>query len=100
LIAELHAPRIYNTVPGHAEFGEAHYGFGSNNHRGDQVVWHSGGWPGWGSLMTLIADFGIGVAVLTNLGAGEVPQTLTWHIADRLQAASRRLAPALPRAAR
>jgi hypothetical protein len=23
LIAELHAPRIYNTVPGHAEFGEA-----------------------------------------------------------------------------
>jgi hypothetical protein len=64
------------------------------------VVWHSGGWPGWGSLMTLIADFGIGVAVLTNRDAGEVPQTLTWHIADRMQAASRRLAPTLLRAAR
>ena len=30
LIGELHAPRVYNTAPGHAEFGEAHYGLGSS----------------------------------------------------------------------
>ena len=28
LIGELHAPRVYNTTSGHAEFGEAHYGLG------------------------------------------------------------------------
>ena len=35
--------------------------------------------------MTLVPDFGIGVAVLTNRSPSEVPQTLTWHIIDRLR---------------
>jgi CubicO group peptidase (beta-lactamase class C family) len=56
LIGELHAPRVYNTSPSYAEFGEAHYGLGfqSNSYRGDRVVFHGGGWPGWGTLMTLV----------------------------------------------
>jgi len=87
LIGELHAPRVYNTVPGFAEFGEAHYGLGfqSQSYRGDRLVSHGGGWPGWGTLMTLVPDFGIGVAVLTNRSPSEVPTTLTWHIIDRLR---------------
>ena len=87
LIGELHAPRVYNTVPGFAEFGEAHYGLGfqSLSYRGDRLVSHGGGWPGWGTLMTLVPDFGIGVAVLTNRSPSEVPQTLTWYIIDRLR---------------
>ena len=35
--------------------------------------------------MTLVPDFGIGVAVLTNRSPSEVPQTLTWYIIDRLR---------------
>jgi hypothetical protein len=35
--------------------------------------------------MTLVPDFGIGVAVLTNLSPSEVLQTLTWYISDRLR---------------
>ena len=87
LIGELHAPRVYNTVPGFAEFGEAHYGLGfqSLSYRGDRLVSHGGGWPGWGTLMTLVPDFGIGVAVFTNRSPSEVPQTLTWYIIDRLR---------------
>ena len=87
LIGELHAPRVYNTVPGFAEFGEAHYGLGfqSQSYRGDRLVSHGGGWPGWGTLMTLVPDFGIGVAVFTNRSPSEVPQTLTWYIIDRLR---------------
>ena len=87
LIGELHAPRVYNTSPGYAEFGEAHYGLGfqCQSYRGDRLVAHSGGWPGWGTLMTLVPDFGIGVAVLTNRSPSEVPQTLTWYIIDRLR---------------
>ena len=87
LIGELHAPRVYNTVPGFAEFGDAHYGLGFQSliYRGDRLVSHGGGWPGWGTLMTLVPDFGIGVAVLTNRSPSEVPQTLTWYIIDRLR---------------
>lgn len=87
LIDELHAPRVYNTSRGQAEFGEAHYGLGfqSNSYRGDRIVFHGGGWPGWGTLMTLVPDFGIGVAVFTNRSPSEVPSTLTWYIIDRLR---------------
>ena len=87
LMSELHAPRIYNTSPGHAEFGEAHYGLGfqSNIYRGDRLVSHGGGWIGWGTLMTLVPDFGIGVAVFTNRSPSQVPETLTWYIIDRLR---------------
>ena len=35
--------------------------------------------------MTLVPDFGIGVAVLTNRSPSEVPTTLTWYIIDRLR---------------
>jgi CubicO group peptidase (beta-lactamase class C family) len=87
LIGELHAPRVYNTAPGRAEFGEAHYGLGFqlNSYRGDRIVFHGGGWPGWGTLMTLLPDFGIGVAVFSNRSPSEVPSTLTWYIIDRLR---------------
>ena len=87
LITELHAPRIRDTIPGFEEFGEQHYGLGFRSliYRGDRVVMHGGGWPGWGTLMTLLPDFNIGVAVFTNRSPSEVPQTLTWYIVDRLR---------------
>jgi CubicO group peptidase (beta-lactamase class C family) len=87
LIGEPHAPRIYNTVPGFAEFGEAHYGLGfqCQSYRGDRLVFHGGGWVVWGTLMTLVPDFGIGVAVFANRSPSEVPATLTWYVIDRLR---------------
>jgi CubicO group peptidase (beta-lactamase class C family) len=87
LIGELHAPRVYNTVPDFAEFGEAHYGFGfqCQSYRGDRLVLHGGGWIGWSTLMTLVPDFGIGIAVFTNRSPSEVPATLTWYVIDRLR---------------
>lgn len=87
LIDALHAPRVYYTQPEFAEFGAAHYGLGfrCQSYRGDRLVWHGGGWTGWGALMTLVPDFGIGVAVLTNRSPSEVLTTLTWYIIDRLR---------------
>jgi CubicO group peptidase (beta-lactamase class C family) len=87
LIGELHAPRVYNTLPGYAEFGEAHYGLGfqCNSYRGDRLVEHGGGWTGWNTQMTLLPDFGIGVAVFTNRSPNQVPWTLTLHVIDRLR---------------
>jgi len=87
LIDALHAPRVHYTEPRSAEFGEAHYGLGfrCQSYRGDRLVFHGGGWPGWGTQMTLVPDFGIGVAVLTNRSPSEVTTTLTWHVIDRLR---------------
>jgi CubicO group peptidase (beta-lactamase class C family) len=87
LIDALHAPRLYDTPAGFAEFGDAHYGLGfrCQSYRGDRLVFHGGGWPGWGTLMTLVPDFGIGIAVLTNRSPSEVPATLTWYVIDPLR---------------
>jgi CubicO group peptidase (beta-lactamase class C family) len=87
LVGELHASRVYIAAPGEAEFGEAHYGLGfnTNAYHGDRLVRHGGGWPGWGTQMTLLPDHGIGVAVLTNRSPSEVTSTLTWYILDRLR---------------
>ena len=88
LIDALHAPRVlYHTQPEFAELGAAHYGLGfrCQSYRGDRLVWHGGGLVGWGARMTLVPDFGIGVAVLTNRSPSEVLTTLTWYIIDRLR---------------
>ena len=87
LIAELHAPRIYTGSSSEAEFGEQHYGFGfqTASYRGDRLVSHGGGGPGWNTLMTLMPDFDLGVAVFTNRSPNMAPQILTWYIADRLR---------------
>ena len=87
LIAELHAPRVYYPEPGFAEFGAEHYGLGFRCHsyRGDRLLGHGGGWIGWGTLMTLVPDFGIGVAVFTNRSQSEVAPILTWYVIDRLR---------------
>jgi CubicO group peptidase (beta-lactamase class C family) len=88
LIRELHAPRVY--LPSQspfAEFGEGHYGLGFQciGYRGDRLVWHGGGWPGWNTQMTLLPDFGIGIAVFTNRSPNGVTEALTYHIIDRLR---------------
>jgi CubicO group peptidase (beta-lactamase class C family) len=87
LIDALHAPRVYDSQPEFAELGAAHYGLGfrCQGYRGDRLVYHGGGWPGWGTLMTLVPDADIGVAVMTNRSPSEVLRTLTWYIIDRLR---------------
>jgi hypothetical protein len=87
LIDELHAPLVYNPEPGSPEFGEAHYGLGfrCQSYRGDRLVLHGGGWLGWGALMTLVPEFGIGVVVLTIRSPSQVPTTLTSCVIDRLR---------------
>jgi CubicO group peptidase (beta-lactamase class C family) len=90
LIGELHVPRVY--IPSQslfAEFGDAHYGLGFQciSYRGDRL--DGGGWPGWNTQMTLVPDFGIGVAVFTNRSPNAVTETLTYYIIDGCVAASR-----------
>jgi hypothetical protein len=88
LIEELHAPRVY--IPPQSpypEFEGGHYGLGfqSIRYRGDRMVWHGGGWPGWNTQMTLLPDFSLGVAVFTNRSPNGVTEALTYFIVDRLR---------------
>ena len=88
LIKELQAPRVYIPPQSpYAEFGQAHCGLGfqSVDYRGDRLVWHGGGWPGWNAQMTLLPDFGIGIAVFTNRSPNGVTEALTYEIIDRLR---------------
>jgi len=85
LIQELQTPRVHISAPEFAEYGDTHYGLGFRLHsyRGERVVWHGGGWIGWGTLMTMLPDRGVGVAVFTNRSPSAVPEILATHVFDR-----------------
>jgi CubicO group peptidase (beta-lactamase class C family) len=84
LIREMQAPRVFAGAPEFREFGPSHYGlgFGSFTYRGERIVGHSGGWLGWSTLMRLMPERNIGVAVFTNTGGNPVPAILINRILD------------------
>jgi CubicO group peptidase (beta-lactamase class C family) len=86
LIQELQTPRVHVAASEFAEYGESHYGLGLRSHwyRGERVVWHGGGWIGWGTLMTMLPDRGVGVAVFTNRNPSAVPEILANYVFDRV----------------
>src|SRR6516164_8594811 len=67
-------------------YGDVHYGLGFRSHRyrGERVVWHSGGHIGWSTLMTMLPDRGVGVAVFTNRDPNPVTEILANHVFDRV----------------
>ena len=66
----------------------AHYGLGfrSSSYRGERMVGHSGGWLGWSTLMRLVPERKLGIAVFTNTGGNPLPAILINRIHDHLAA--------------
>jgi hypothetical protein len=64
-----------------------HYGLGFRSHRyrGERVVWHAGGFTGTNTLMMLLPDRGVGVALLANNGMTPLfaPHILANYVFDR-----------------
>jgi len=85
LIRELQTPRVHVSAPEFAEYGDTHYGLGLRLHsyRGERVVWHGGGWSGWSTLMKMLPDRGVGVAIFTNRSQSAVPEILANYVFDR-----------------
>ena len=85
LLRQLQTPRVHVSAPEFAEYSDVHYGLGFRTHsyRGERVVWHGGGWSGWSTLMTMLPDRGVGVAVFTNRSQSMVPEILANYIFDR-----------------
>src|SRR5207253_1903763 len=85
LIRELQTPRVHVGTSEFTEIGDSHYGLGfaSHSYRGERVVSHGGGWIGWGTLMTMLPERAIGVAVFTNRDGSPVPDILANFVFDR-----------------
>jgi hypothetical protein len=88
LIQELQKPRVHVGAPEFAEYSDVHYGLGFRSHRyrGERVVWHGGGFTGTNTLMMMLPDRGVGVAVLANNGMTPLftPHILANHVFDRV----------------
>jgi CubicO group peptidase (beta-lactamase class C family) len=82
----LYEPRVYAGKSQFGEIGESHYGLGlaTHSYRGERVVSHSGGWIGWGTLMSLVPERRCGVTVLTNRAGSAVTDIVTNAIFDHL----------------
>lgn len=53
-----------------------------SDYRGRRLVWHTGGWPGMVSRVTLVPDAGVGVVVLTNAEVGHAFNAITLGALD------------------
>lgn len=63
-------------------------GFVTRDYRGRKMVYHTGGLPGYVSMVTLIPELELGVVVLTNQESGNAFQFLTYRILDHFLGAA------------
>jgi CubicO group peptidase (beta-lactamase class C family) len=88
LIQELQKPRVYVGAPEFAEYSDVLYGLGFRSHRyrGERVVWHGGGFTGTNTLMMMLPDRGVGVAVLADNGMVPLfaPHIVANYVFDRV----------------
>lgn len=62
-INEPSVPELKAAKPNFSGYGE---GWFVSDYRGHKLVWHTGGWPGMVSRVTLVPDLKLGVVVLTS----------------------------------
>ena len=72
-------PELAPLVPDFYGYGE---GWFLSDYRGDKLVWHTGGWPGMVSRITLVPKLHLGVVVLTNAESGAAFNAVTYRVLD------------------
>ena len=78
-IAPPSVPELAEAVPNFAGYGE---GWSLSNYQGHKLVWHTGGWPGMVSRLTLVPELNVGVVVLTNQESGAAFNAITMRVLD------------------
>ena len=68
-------------TPNYQGYGE---GWNLADYRGHKLVWHTGGWPGMVSRITMLPEQGIGVIVLTNAELGVAFNAVTMRALDAM----------------
>ena len=80
-IAEPPVPELAGMKPNFQGYGA---GWQLSDYRGTKLVWHTGGWPGQVSRVTLVPDKKIGIVVLTNAEVGAAFQAVTYRALDAM----------------
>lgn len=78
-IAPPSVPELAEAVPNFAGYGE---GWSLSDYQGHKLVWHTGGWPGMVSRLTLVPELNVGVVVLTNQESGAAFNAITMRVLD------------------
>ncbi len=78
-IPEPAVPELAAAKPDFAGYGE---GWSLSSYRGQRLVWHTGGWPGMVSRLTLLPAHKLGVVVLTNQEVGAAFNAITLQVLD------------------
>ncbi|SEV88635.1 serine hydrolase [Luteibacter sp. 329MFSha] len=78
-IPEPSVPELAPAKPNFSGYGE---GWFVSDYRGHKLVWHTGGWPGMVSRLTMVPDLKLGVVVLTNQESGAAFQAVTMRALD------------------
>jgi len=74
-------PELAPARPNFAGYGE---GWSLSDYRGQKLVWHTGGWPGQVSRLTLVPEQNLGVVVLTNQESGAAFNAITMSVLDAM----------------
>jgi CubicO group peptidase (beta-lactamase class C family) len=72
-------PELAAATPQFSGYGEA---WSVSDYRGRKLVWHTGGWPGMVSRLTLVPELGLGVVVLTSQEVGAAFNAVTMQVLD------------------
>ncbi|WP_123769413.1 serine hydrolase [Vulcaniibacterium tengchongense] len=78
-VPEPAVPELAPARPNFLGYGE---GWQLSDYRGAKLVWHTGGWPGMVSRVTLVPERGLGIVVLTNAEAGGAFNAVTLRALD------------------
>jgi len=74
-------PELAAAVPNMLGYAQ---GWQVSDYLGHKLVWHTGGWPGQVSRLTLLPGDGIGVVVLTNAEVGAAFNAITYEAIDMM----------------
>ncbi|MDY0981635.1 serine hydrolase [Stenotrophomonas sp. CFBP8994] len=79
VVPEPSVPALAAARPNFAGYGE---GWSLSDYRGQKLVWHTGGWPGMVSRVTLVPEQKLGIVVLTNQEVGAAFNAITMDVLD------------------
>ena len=74
-------PELAPMVPNFVGYGQ---GWQLSDYAGRKLVWHTGGWPGQVSRLTLVPDETLGIVVLTSAEVGQAFHAITYEALDMM----------------
>jgi CubicO group peptidase (beta-lactamase class C family) len=74
-------PELAPAMPNFLGYGE---GWNLSDYRAHKLVWHTGGWPGMVSRVTLVPSRKLGIVVLTNQEVGAAFNAVTLRALDAM----------------